>query len=311
MQDFISIDVETANRYERGSICQIGVVRYSEGEIEPLLDTLINPLCGFDPYLCRIHRILPQQVASAPTFGDIWDELSSLLREYPVVAHNAIFDISALEKATFNAGLEPIDIVYACTLTASRRICAGEIPSFSLPNICKYMGVEQSNHHSAVDDATACAILALALSTRVGADSLEELMESCGGWMCTSFSNSYFPEQSKEPPAYLKPVIFTCNREQAPCLSLAGKRVVLTGELFSMTREEAKHAILNLGGEVKTAPSKKTDILIVGCQDLMRTKGFEKSSKHRAVEALIEQGINITIIDEAEFVKLLSDAEAG
>ena len=45
---------------------------------------------------------------------------------------------------------------------------------------------------------------------------------------------------------------------------LAGKRVVLTGTLSSMSREQAKAKLQSLGAKVMNSVSKNTDIVIVG-----------------------------------------------
>ncbi len=47
-------------------------------------------------------------------------------------------------------------------------------------------------------------------------------------------------------------------------LKLKGKKFVLTGELESFTRDEAKEKIRELGGEVSSSVSKKTDFVVVG-----------------------------------------------
>lgn len=42
MDNFIAIDVETANKYIRGSICQIGIVGFLNGKLECLYNSLIE-----------------------------------------------------------------------------------------------------------------------------------------------------------------------------------------------------------------------------------------------------------------------------
>ena len=84
-----------------------------------------------------------------------------------------------------------------------------------------------------------------------------------------------------------------------------GKVIVFTGELETMTRNTAmSHASL-YGFKVGSGVTKKTDCLVVGTQDLDKLAGHEKSSKHRKAENLIDDGINIQIISENNFLKII------
>lgn len=70
---------------------------------------------------------------------------------------------------------------------------------------------------------------------------------------------------------------------------LAGKSIVLTGQLESMSRDEAKSAIRRLGGSVSSSVSKNTDFVVVGSEP--GTK-YDKAKK-----------LGVKIIHEKEFLK--------
>lgn len=72
---------------------------------------------------------------------------------------------------------------------------------------------------------------------------------------------------------------------------LDGKTFVLTGELDSMKRSEAKAAIEKLGGRATSAVSKKTDYLVAGASPGSK---LEKAKK-----------LEVEILDEGEFLKLI------
>ncbi len=76
----------------------------------------------------------------------------------------------------------------------------------------------------------------------------------------------------------------------------AGRSVVLTGSLTSMERREAKARIEALGGRVSSSVSKKTDWVVAGDR--------AGSKRARAEE------LQVRIIDESEFLRLLAEAEA-
>ncbi len=59
------------------------------------------------------------------------------------------------------------------------------------------------------------------------------------------------------------------------------------------------------GCNVVNSVSKKVTLLVVGIQDESRLKGYEKSSKHRKVEALNNGGAEIQILSERDFYELI------
>jgi DNA ligase (NAD+) len=72
---------------------------------------------------------------------------------------------------------------------------------------------------------------------------------------------------------------------------LAGKIFVFTGGLETLTRDEAKDKVRQLGGDVSESVSKETDFVVVGS---------EPGSKYDNAKRL-----NIKIISEQEFLKLI------
>ena len=72
---------------------------------------------------------------------------------------------------------------------------------------------------------------------------------------------------------------------------LAGKKVIVTGTLESMSREEAKAAVRNAGGDWAVSVSKNTDFVVVGSGPGSKKEKAEK--------------LGVKILNEKEFLKLL------
>jgi DNA ligase (NAD+) len=82
------------------------------------------------------------------------------------------------------------------------------------------------------------------------------------------------------------------GEKRASCGRLAGKTLVITGELESITREEAEDLVRQAGGKPTGNVSKSTDYLVVGASP--------GGTKMRAAEKY-----GTRIISHAEFMKLL------
>ncbi|OGE89186.1 MAG: hypothetical protein A2722_00415 [Candidatus Doudnabacteria bacterium RIFCSPHIGHO2_01_FULL_50_11] len=72
---------------------------------------------------------------------------------------------------------------------------------------------------------------------------------------------------------------------------LAGKKIVVTGSLESMSRDEAKAAVRAAGGDWVSSVSKNTDYVVVGAEP------GSKADKARS--------LGVTLLNEKEFLKLI------
>lgn len=81
------------------------------------------------------------------------------------------------------------------------------------------------------------------------------------------------------------------NFHESGSKPLSGKSFVLTGSLDSLTREEAKEAIRQAGGQVSSAVSRRTDYVLAG---------KEPGAKYQKAKQL-----GVRVISEKEFLKLL------
>lgn len=163
MDNFIAIDVETANA-SPSSICAIGAVKVRDGLIVDRHYSLVRPEPDYYSYFCtRVHGLTDEDTWNAPSFGTVWAEWQEWLEDLPLVAHNARFDSTCIREACKIYGLE-LPPQFLCTLVAARKsIPRGMCASKSLDALCQYFGITLRHHHNALDDAEACAALAVVL----------------------------------------------------------------------------------------------------------------------------------------------------
>jgi DNA polymerase-3 subunit epsilon len=174
---FTAIDFETANT-ARSSACSVGLITVDDGKIIDKYYHLIRPEpLFFDPMCVAIHGLTDRDVVSAPYFHEIWP---TLLEEIsgPLVAHNASFDLSVIRHALDECGIPYPELNYFCTLVIS-RLTWPQYPRHTLDRMAQHLRIS-FNHHDALEDARACAMVALEACKFHGVDSLFDLKEACG-----------------------------------------------------------------------------------------------------------------------------------
>lgn len=174
---FTAIDFETANS-ARASACSVGLIVVDNGEVVRKHYHLIRPEpLYFEPMNVSIHGITARDVVCAPPFRDLWPTLMEQV-EGPLVAHNAAFDMSVIRHELDDAGIPYPDIDYFCTLVIS-RLTWPHFPAHNLDRVAHHLRVA-FEHHDALEDARACAMIAVKACELHGASSLHDLKDACG-----------------------------------------------------------------------------------------------------------------------------------
>ena len=164
---YIAFDVETPNS-ANDRMSAIGLTLIYNGKITDRFYTLINPETYFSPFNSELTGIYPEDVASAPTFPEVWAMIENAMSRGTLVAHNAPFDMSVLAKCLRDYGIKwKARVPYLCTCTLSKRTFR-ELSNHKLNTLCDCLDIE-FEHHNAGSDADACAQLLLCCAER-GAD---------------------------------------------------------------------------------------------------------------------------------------------
>lgn len=307
MKNFVALDMETATA-DRASICEIGLVVVRGGSIVDSKTWIVQPPNNeYDAVNSSVHGMTAEDTAGAPSLPDIWAELcGAYLDGNVVVCHNRSFDINALGQAAVAMGLCSPDIMTLCTLELS-KIVLPELENHRLDTVYEYLtGKEFKNHHRAVYDAEGCAEIFMALNNCFGGGDDE------ARWI-TLLENHLAlfrrPVRKKPKKRRSLPAGYNCRAKDIATASaivdgpLSGKSVCLTGTLATMDRKTAYEKIAALGGIPVDGVTRKTDILVVGTQDLNVVGASGLSCKHKKAIHLIEQGYGITIIDGPHFIE--------
>jgi len=285
--NFCALDVETANE-DRGSICQVGLVKVEAGVVVDEWETLVDPEDDFNDFNTDIHGITARDVAGAPTFPEMLETLRQRVDSASIVSHSW-FDRGAFSRCYENYGTDPLNSLWLDSIRIAKHFNPGIEGGYGLRNLCQVMGIDL-DHHNALSDAKAAAEVVLRCAEAGEVKSFAQLSEAVP------------PMQPRRRRTDAELVHFESDEAVG---SLEGETVLFTGKLWQ-PKSALEKVVRDLGATVVSGASKKVTLLVVGVQDKKRTKGFAKSSKHRKMEALIKQGCDVRIVDEQSFMVALS-----
>jgi DNA polymerase-3 subunit epsilon len=302
---FLAIDFETASSTQRGSACALGFALVESGLVVRTGKSLIDPQlppAEWSGMNIGIHGIRPDAVRGAPPFFKAWEQMLSTARGFPIVAHNASFDMSVLRAEHERAQVPISGYRYACSVQLARRTWP-DVASAALPNLADYLGIDL-DHHDPASDARACALITLAAVRELSASSLDAALSASGlCWGEVLAANDWIPCGGGGG----RDIVARVGSNPNPNHPFFGKVVVFTGALGSMTRDTAEAYVATIGGVPGPSVTKRTRFVVVGgFRDAAAIAAAPPtSSKHERALKLLALGADIRLLAEGEFLSLL------
>lgn len=277
-KDFTVIDFETANN-SRNSICQIGICRIENGKTIYSKSFLVQPPGNeYSNWNVGIHGISPDITHNEPFFSEIWKEIKDYFENQLIVAHNAEFDLDCLYKTLEYYGLE-------CPCFQSE--CTYKLTGLNLIDLVESLDIKLMPHHNALNDSLMCA---------------ESYMKLINGHkpnmqkITKKELKSFFEGHEKLSGKVLKPDL----KQSDSSSPFYGKKVVFTGVLSVIGREEAAEIVKKMGADIDTAISKKTNFVIIGTG--------AGPSKLKKINEYNRTGSIISMIYETEFLEIIKQS---
>jgi DNA polymerase III epsilon subunit-like protein len=158
--NFLILDSETTGLNERkqDEVIELAILDRS-GAI--LFSSLIAPQDSTrDDLATHIHGISRQDLATAPTFPDVWPQIQAIIEQTPnILVYNAAFDHDLLRTTARRYGYELPQATWLC-LMEEYAVYHGAWSSYwrsytwqKLGTACYTLGVEASEYHRAAADA--------------------------------------------------------------------------------------------------------------------------------------------------------------
>lgn len=144
----VFLDLETTGlNFESDEVIEIALVKTQNTEIIESYNTLIKPSRSIPRFITDLTGISKDDIEKAPRGDEIAEKVRSFIGKFPIIAHNASFDIGFLGKLLEIEIENPI----FDTLEISRFFFP-EFSSHSLKNLVNFLSLEKKEHHRALPD---------------------------------------------------------------------------------------------------------------------------------------------------------------
>ena len=215
---FIAVDLETTGQFPiESEICEIGAVKWKNGEVIDSYSTLLKPSRPMSQEVIAIHNISNEMVAEAPLISEKLAEFDDFIKDGIVLAHHAPFDIGFLvidyEKQKIPLPKKPI----VCTSLLSRNVIT-ESPNHRLQTLVQHLGIEGGKAHRALDDAKSCLEVGLECFKRLGDVNIKTIIEK----QRKSIHWSYYSMEDIKSQIHL-------SEQVDACIEMAPAKIVYQG----------------------------------------------------------------------------------
>lgn len=289
---YVLLDTETTGldpEYDR--IIEFAAIKVRNNEIVDKFQTLIKPPYKIDSFITELTGITNEMLESAPALEEIFSKIEEFIKDEIIIAHNANFDINFLYESSLRLDKNGITNNFVDTMRLSRRIFPEE-KHHRLCDLIERFSIGSNVEHRALSDVLQTNACYQYLKNYILENNIDIV--------------SLYPKKKhyfKATELCSEIEIENINQDS----SIYGKGFVFTGVLNKMTRKDAMHIVLNMGGFCFDSVTKKTNFLVLGNNDYCSTIKDGKSSKHKKAEQLILKGQDIQIISENIFYDMINE----
>lgn len=175
-QEFVVFDIETTGLSSKHDmITEIGAVKVRNGAVVDQYSALVNPQMKIPFEIVELTGITNEMVANERTIDLVLPEFLDFIGKAPVVAHNAKFDVGFIREQSMRLHLD-FNPTVLDTIDLAKLIIT-EIKRYNLKRLTRYLNVSLVNHHRAVDDANATALVFIKLLQKIEELGVKNMVE--------------------------------------------------------------------------------------------------------------------------------------
>lgn len=293
---FVAIDIETTGLSpEYDTIIELGAVKVTNFVVTDTFASLVryDHDLFIDEYITQLTGITQEMIDNAPNMENVLPAFLDFVSDSVLLGHNVSFDINFIYDEMMQRYNKPFSNSFVDTIRISRRLHPEE-RHHRLSDLAKRYGIEQSATHRALADC----LTTIRCYNAIIADACALYGSETNFINQVSFSHGRSVRASD---------ITSDVSVYNPLNPFYGKVCVITGKLDKMTRREAMQLIADIGGVNGDSVTKKTNYLILGCNDYCASIKGGKSNKHKKAEQLKLDGYDIEIIPENVFYEMMDE----
>lgn len=300
---FLLFHAENVNE-EQNSVCHLIIVPVVDGQKQPPKEFFFNPDAPFDFVMSGLTA---NQVESFAQYPEQWPQVQHLFDNYDMAVCTAEgYSAHALYGTLTRLGIDFSPIRY-CNAKAICRRSMNEV-SYSLDFLSYKFYNDSISPDSPIDVANRWCELAIKGLEPLQDGTLDEFLDRVKITKGVISTDGFIPSLCKRDYANRVKHAFdpsSVSVEADPEHPFYGMNVVFTGKMESMTRNDARAAVVRVGGSAPERLTQDTDYLVVGIQDLRIVGEKGLSGKMKTAAKYKEKGFPIEIIDEQDFIDLL------
>lgn len=136
-------------------IIEVAAIRVENGIISDRYTTLVNPNVQIREHIAAITGIHDEMLQEAPTIETVMPELLDFIGNDILLGHSVGFDFGFLMQSCYDLGIEEVfskEWYGIDTLAIARKYMDKHIEK-NLDKLCGYYGIEEKEHHRALNDA--------------------------------------------------------------------------------------------------------------------------------------------------------------
>lgn len=304
--NFLLIHGEAPN-HNHDALCHLILCPVVAGEAQPTIEYILNPEAKF--YFVN-SGITFDQVNAAPKVADKWPEIEQIISMFDCVVCSADGNvIHTLYGTLTRLGINFKSFRYCNAKALCRKFV--RLVSYNFDFLNFWFFKDYIEDDKPLEIAQRWAQFAnMALKDRTELSILDALCEMgitpglvAPNDFCRQEVKRDYSLRYRERKIINPETVVVNARPNNPFFQM---NVVFTGKLEAFTRNQARTEVVKIGGLAPESLTKDTDYLVVGKQDLRIVGEKGLSGKMKKAEKFCSQGVPIEIINETDFLEMLS-----